>query len=230
MTELEQKDLMTADPSKNTLSEGELDSVEETETIITEDPSVTAPDNVEVNKKKPKRVLSAAKRIALIGVCAGLIEGAKLALAQIPNVEVVTLLCAAFGFAFGLNGVIATIIFVCIEPLIWGFGTWFISYLLYWPFIALLFMFLGKIKRLNRFVYMIIAVLLTVWFGVLTSLIDVGLFTGGLKNNFFERFSIYYVRGIYFYLAQIVTNIITFLFVFPILSEKLKKIYKMYLS
>lgn len=230
MAELEEKDFMTDNSSNNTLSEGES-SVEEREDLsLVEESPVIALDDEAVNKKKSKKGLSVAKRIALIGVCAGLIEGAKLALAQIPNVEVVTLLCASFGFAFGINGVIATIIFVCIEPLIWGFGSWFISYLLYWPFIALLFMFLGRIKRLNRFIYMIIAVLLTVWFGVLTSLIDVGLFTGGLNNNFLERFSIYYVRGIYFYLLQIVTNIITFLFVFPILSEKLKKIYKMYLN
>lgn len=229
MSDFEQKEMAVEETSMNDLSEKDVDFAEEY-SLSAENFSSGSSSNKVVKNKKNKKVLSVAKRIALIGVCAGLIEGAKLALSQIPNVEVVTLLCALFGYAFGLNGIIATVIFVFIEPLIWGFGSWFISYLLYWPFVAFVFMLLGRVKKLNRFICMIIAVVLTVWFGVLTSLVDVGLFTGGLKNNFLERFSIYYVRGIYFYLAQIVTNIITFLFVFPFLSDKLKKIYRTYLN
>ena len=46
---------------------------------------------------KSKRVQKSALRVALIGVMAAIIEVGKIALATIPNVEVVTLFCALFG-------------------------------------------------------------------------------------------------------------------------------------
>ena len=125
--------------------------------------------------------------IALVGMCAALIEVVKLALAAIPNVEGVTLLHALFGYCFGWYGVAASFVFVSIEPLIWGYNTWVLSYYLYWPLVALVFMILGKMKQRNRFVLTATAVLLTVWFGVLTSLVDIGLFTG-FWNKFWYRF------------------------------------------
>ena len=45
----------------------------------------------------PRRRLPPARRIALAGVYAALLIGGKEALAAIPNVEIVTLLCALGG-------------------------------------------------------------------------------------------------------------------------------------
>lgn len=166
-------------------------------------------------------------RVALTGICAALIEGVKLALAFLPNVEGVTLLTALFGYCFGWTGVLASIIFVSIEPLIYGYNTWVLSYYLYWPFVAIVFMLLGKVRIRNKFaltaVATAMAVLLTVWFGVLTSLVDVGLFTGFLKN-FWYRFRIYYLRGIWFYVVQIVCNAIVFPLLFYPLSRLLLRL------
>ena len=53
-----------------------------------------------------------ALKIALIAVMAATLEGGKLALAAIPNVEIVTLLCAVYGYVFGGAGIIATYVFV----------------------------------------------------------------------------------------------------------------------
>ena len=75
---------------------------------------------------------SSARVIALVGIMAATIECAKLALMFLPNIEVVTILSALYGYVFGIYGVIATIVFVCIEPLIYGFGTWVVSYFLSW--------------------------------------------------------------------------------------------------
>ena len=161
-----------------------------------------------------------AFRVALTGICAALIEGVKLALAFIPNVEGVTLLTALFGYCFGWTGVLASVIFVSIEPLIYGYNTWVISYYLYWPLVAIVFMVLGKIRVRNRLILTATAVLLTVWFGVLTSLVDVGLFTG-IWKNFWYRFRIYYLRGTWFYVVQIVCNAVVFPFLFRPLSSLL---------
>ena len=161
-------------------------------------------------------------RIALTGICAALIEAVKLALAFIPNVEGVTLLTALFGYCFGWTGVLSSIIFVSIEPLIYGYNTWVLSYYLYWPFVAFVFMLLGKQRIRNRVVLTAVAVTLTVWFGILTSLVDVGLFTGFL-TNFWYRFRIYYLRGTWFYVVQIVCNAVLFPLLFCPLSKILEE-------
>ena len=163
--------------------------------------------------------------LAFIGLMAAMLECGKLVLAALPNIEVVTLLCALFGYAFGGAGVIATLVFIAIEPLIYGFGTWMISYCLYWPFVSVIFMLLGRAKVRNRVILTGIAVLLTVWFGILTSLVDTGLFSGYL-DNFFSRFSIIYLRGISFYVTQIICNAVLFPLLFRTLSELLIKLKK----
>ena len=79
------------------------------------------------------------KTIATVGVMAATLECGKLVLSFLPNIEVVSILTALYGFVFGWAGVLAAFIFVMIEPLIWGFGPWFITYLIYWPLLAFVF-------------------------------------------------------------------------------------------
>ena len=172
-------------------------------------------------EKRRGRGSFAARRVALVAVCAALIEAGKLALSFLPNVEVVTLLCALFGYVFGGYGILSAAVFVCIEPLIYGFNTWVISYFLYWPFVSAVFFLLRRAAIRNRWVLTAAAVLLTVWFGVLTSLVDVGLFTG-FYERFFYRFGIYYMRGIWFYVVQILCNLFLFPTLFLFLEKKIR--------
>lgn len=180
-------------------------------------------DNLIQNSKHKITPLSVAKRVALIAVSTALIECGKLALAVIPNVEVVTLLCALLGYAFGLYGVISVYLFVVIEPLIWGFGTWLISYLIYWPLVAVIFMLFGIKNIKNRIIVTFTACVLTALFGVLTSLVDIGLFSGKF-DNFWTRFAIYYSRGAVFYIVQIACNLVLFATAFTPLSRILKDV------
>lgn len=163
---------------------------------------------------------SYAKNTALVGIMAATVECGKLVLSALPNIEVVTLLLALYSYVFGWMGIAAALIFVIIEPLIYGFGSWVISYFIYWPLVALVFMLLGKAKIKNRFIITGIALLLTLFFGFLSSLAEVGLFSGSF-DNFFYRFGIYYLRGIPFYLLQLGCNLVLFLFLFTFLKEKL---------
>ena len=175
---------------------------------------------------KKSKTLSATKNIALVGMMAATIECAKLALAVLPNIEAVSLLIALYSFVFGWSGIAAAAVFVCIEPLIWGFGPWLVSYFIYWPSLAVVFFILGRLRIKNRILLTGSAVFLTFIFGVLTSLVDVGFFSGSF-DNFFYRLGIYYIRGIVFYAVHIVSNFIIFLLVFtPLrrLLEKMKKV------
>lgn len=164
-----------------------------------------------------------SRKIALVGIMAATIECGKLALSFLPNIEVVTLLTALYGYCFGYLGVISSVVFVCIEPLIYGFGTWMATYFLYWPFVALVFMLLARARVRSRWLTTLVAILLTVWFGVLSSFVDIGLFSGYF-DRFFYRFAIYYSGGFMFYALQIGTNAILFPLLFPFLRDRLLRI------
>lgn len=175
-------------------------------------------------KSAPKRrVLSGAKAIALVGITAATLECAKLALSAIPNVEVVTLLLALYGYVFGWYGVLSAVVFVSIEPIIYGFGTWVVSYYIYWPLVAMIFMLFGKIRLKNRWLLTAVALVLTFFFGVLSSLVDVGLLSGNF-DNFLYRFGVYYARGIVFYAIQLACNAVLFPLAFNFLADKLSRL------
>lgn len=163
-----------------------------------------------------------AKKVALIAIMTATIEAGKLALSAIPNVEVVSLLCAVYGYVFGLIGVVSIVLFVGIETLIWGVNTWVLSYLIYWPMVCMIYWLLGRLKVKSRLIITAVIVVLTAFFGVLTSLVDVGLFSG-FWDNFWQRFAIYYSRGIVFYVVQIACNAIVFPLLFLPLANVLTK-------
>ncbi len=172
--------------------------------------------------------MTAARSAALVGIAAATLECAKLALSFLPNVEAVTLLVALYGYVFGWLGVLAAAVFVCIEPLIYGINTWVITYFIYWPLAAFIFMLLGRAKIKNRWTLTAAAVILTVFFGVLSSLIDIGLLSG-FFDNFFYRFAVYYARGILFYAVQVACNAVLFPLLFNFLKEKLETVKRSFL-
>ncbi len=167
-----------------------------------------------------RKTASPARAVAYVGIMAATLECVKLALAFLPNIEGVTLLCALYGYVFGLSGALAALVFVTIEPLIYGFGTWVLAYYIHWPSVAIIFMLLRKARIKNRWIISGVAVLLTAWFGILTSLVEVGLFTG-FFDDFFKRFAIYYTRGAVFYMIQIACNAVLFPLLFKFAAEKL---------
>ena len=176
---------------------------------------------MQTNLTKKRR--SPSKSVALVGIMAATMECGKLVLSFLPNVEIVTLLCALFGYVFGYLGVASALVFVCIEPLIYGFGTWIASYFLYWPFVAGAFWLLARMRVKNRWLITALAVMLTIWFGVLSSLVEIGLFSG-FFDSFLERFSVYYLRGIPFYAVQVATNAAVFPMLFTFAAKKLTRV------
>lgn len=168
-----------------------------------------------------KNLSSPARLIAFVGIAAATVECGKLVLSFLPNVEVVTLLTALYGYVFGWLGVCAAAVFVCIEPLIYGINTWVITYFIYWPLVATVFMLLRRARVKNRWLLSISAVGLTVFFGILSSVIDTAIMLG-VNEHYFTNLLIYYARGIVFYAVQIACNAVIFLLLFGFLAEKLK--------
>ena len=72
--------------------------------------------------------------IALISLLSASITAGKLALSFIPNIEIVTLLFIVYTVSFGLKrSLLASVVFVTVEILIYGFSTWVIGYFFVWP-------------------------------------------------------------------------------------------------
>ena len=158
--------------------------------------------------------------VATVGVMAATLECAKLVLSFLPNVEIVSILTALFGYVFGIAGVLGAFIFVLIEPLVWGFGPWFITYLIYWPSLAAVFWLLGKRGVKGRLALTATAVGMTVIFGLISAVIDCALYLG-INQYYFKNLPLYYARGIGFYITQIACNAVLFLTLFGLLAKEI---------
>ena len=75
-------------------------------------------------------------RLVLFALLGAILVGLQVAMAALPNVEAVSLLVMVYTVVFG--GAVAYIlcVFVVLEMLIWGAGTWVISYLYVWAVLA----------------------------------------------------------------------------------------------
>lgn len=171
---------------------------------------------------KTRTAKNVATRIAVLAVMAALLESVKWALNIFPNVELVSLFCALYGYVFGLIGVVPVFVFVCIEMLWWGINTWVLEYFVHFPLITVVFCFFRTLKIDKTWVFVTFITLLTAFFGVFTSFVDVTFFMG--FEDFWRRFSIYYMRGIWFYVVHVACNFIVFLLLFKPLSKLLEKL------
>ncbi len=77
------------------------------------------------------------RQIALFGTLGALTFGLKVAMSALPNIEPVSLLVMIFAVVFGRKCVYPIYLYVAMEVLIYGLGTWNINYLYIWAVLAL---------------------------------------------------------------------------------------------
>ncbi len=82
--------------------------------------------------------------MAMMGV---LLAVSKEALAFLPNFEAVSLLTILFTLSFGWRALGAVGVFLAVEGLLYGFGSWWVMYLYVWPLLCLLAMGFHWMKR-----------------------------------------------------------------------------------
>lgn len=174
-------------------------------------------------KSKSRRIQNATFKVALIAVMAALLLGGKEALSFVPNVEVVTLFCALFGYVFGWLGLFAVWIFILIEPFLYGFAVWVIEYYIHWTAVVLVFWGLAKLGVRNPILLTLSALVLTAAFGVQTGMLDMLVYGGNLAR-FWQKFAAYYVNGARFYIVQLICNLVLFLVAFLPLEKVLRSL------
>lgn len=170
-------------------------------------------------KKSSAKTKNTALRLCITAMFAALLVGGKEALAAIPNVEIVTLITAACAFVFGASvAVPAVFVFIALDMVIYGMGTWIFQYAVHWNAVVLCFCLLKKLvknKILTVVLATVIVVVLTALFGVMTSAVDtvIGFVNGGFVvnfSNFAKRFAAVYAAGISFYITHVVCNAVLF--------------------
>ena len=87
-----------------------------------------------------------ARDITIMALMVAIIEVSKVALAQVPNVELTSFWIIMFTLYFGPRIFYVIPVFILIEGLMYGFGLWWIMYLYAWPMLALVVLLLGKMN------------------------------------------------------------------------------------
>lgn len=87
-----------------------------------------------------------AKGVVVLGLLGAVLFVAKMALAGLPNIELVSLLVMVYTTVFGRRALYPIYIYVTLECLIFGINYWTISYLYVWAALALLSWLLRRME------------------------------------------------------------------------------------
>lgn len=154
--------------------------------------------------------MSTARRIAEDGLFAAILFALQVALAFLPNVELVSLLVMLYARHLGRRVFPILFAFAVLEGLLYGFGIWWISYLYVWPILAWLSILLKKTQA-PVFSYGILSCFFGFGFGLLCS---IPYMAGGLGAAF-----AWWIAGIPFDLIHGISNLILALALFAPLSR-----------
>lgn len=158
-----------------------------------------------IDAKGGKARLTAAY-VVKVAVMAAMLTALKFALSAIPNVEVVTLLILVYATAFGAAYTLPAVLVFCgVEVALYGVASWVVLYFVYWPLLAALACL--SLRKRNLVVAVVLAVFMSVFFGVLSACADTLVSAAGLARTQLGNYWVaYYVRGLYFDIVHTVSN------------------------
>ena len=145
--------------------------------------------------------------IVLIPLLSATLTAGKMALAFIPNVEIVTLLFMVYASVFGFRKTfIVALIFSTTEIFFYGVQTWLLAYYLIWPLLSLLAVILQKGTH-SEWPYAVLGMFFGLGFGLFFAVIES--FFYGIPYGI-----VYWTRGIPFDLIHGASNFVIVLFLY----------------
>lgn len=167
--------------------------------------------------------MKTTRDLCLMAVFTALLTGGKYALSFIPNVEIVTSLLIVFTLAAGLRrSLLPCLCFILIDCFLYGFGTWVPMYLGYWPLLCIFVALTHKLKMRWRIIVSIaIGIVMTVYFSVWTTFVEICLLGGIGSGYFWQMFAARYMSGSAFFITHIVSNCIVLPLLVPLLTRLL---------
>jgi energy-coupling factor transport system substrate-specific component len=166
---------------------------------------------------KEKKGKIKIRDICLMAVLGVILFVSQIALAFLPNIELVSLFVILFTLVFGKRVIGILAVFILAQGLCYGFGTWWLMYLYIWPLLALVtYLF----RRLDSSVgWALIAGSYGLVFGFLCSLVYfvIGGIGGGIA---------YFISGIPFDIAHCIGNFCLTLLLYKKLRQVLESLNK----
>ena len=153
----------------------------------------------------------------LFGILGALMFAMKFVMAVLPNIEPVTLCLVVFGAVFGYKALYPTYVYVAMEILCFGLGTWNICYLYVWLVPVVLGVFLGETRQ--PLAWALITGVFGLIFGALCGIVD--FFVGGAGYAVTK-----WVSGIPFDIAHCAGNFCMALALYKPLRELLERLYR----
>lgn len=157
------------------------------------------------------------KDIVIIGMMSAILITVQVALAFLPNVELVSLLIILCTLILGYRTLFIIYIFATCEIFLYGLGTWTINYLYVWTILFLITMAFRKER--SPYFWAIISGLFGLSFGALCSFPYY--FSGGIPTM-----AAYWVSGIIFDLVHGAGNFVVALVLFKPLYHFIDLIYR----
>ena len=109
--------------------------------------------------------------VVLFGILGALTFALKFAMAALPNIEPVSLLMMVFGVVFGLKALYPCYVYVAMEILTFGIGTWNINYLYIWAIIVVAAWLMRKTEQ--PLAWAILSGVFGLFFGAFCAPVDV---------------------------------------------------------
>ncbi len=153
----------------------------------------------------------------LFGILAALTFAAKLVMAPLPNIEPVTLMVMVYAVVFGLKALYPTYIYVVMEVLYFGLGTWNVNYLYIWGLLAVVAFLLRRME--STLGWALLGGAFGLLFGLLCAPVDV--FIGG-----FAYAATKWASGIPFDITHCIGNFGMAMILFKPLRKLLERLYK----
>lgn len=157
------------------------------------------------------------KELILFGILGALTFAMKFVMAGLPNIEPVSLSLMVYGVVFGLKALYPTYVYVAMEILYFGLGTWNICYLYIWAILVVAAILLRNMRA--PLGWAVISGAYGLLFGALCGIVDV--FIGGFGYAVSK-----WVSGIPFDIAHCVGNFCIALVLFKPLRELIEKLWK----
>ena len=164
-----------------------------------------------------------AKDLARLGLMVAILEVSKLALASLPNIELVSFWIILFTLTIGYRTLYAVYGFVLLEGILYGIHLWWAAYLYVWTLLVLL----TQRFRMQQSVWFwsIASALFGLCFGALCALpyCVTGILNGGFYNGLLAGFS-WWIAGIPYDLLHCAGNFTVMLALYRPMRKVMKKI------
>ncbi len=150
------------------------------------------------------------KELCVLSLMGGLMLASQVVMSALPNIHITAIFIILTAVAFGWKSMYSIAVFIILEGLIWGFGTWWFSYWYLWPILAIVAVLMRKND--SALIWAVVSAVHGICFGALCSITY--LFIGG-----WEMAISYWISGIPFDLAHCAGNFILTLLLFNPLKK-----------